>query len=290
VDPAFEPGATIDGFVLRSQLGRGAPSSILFAAEEVATGRPVALRVLGILDEGNHRHDLPFDPRHVSWCLHVVRTAGRLEHPGIARLIADGVGPRDRPYIVTELLHGEHLAQRVARDGRLVPGAAVQVALGVANALAAAHAAGVSHGALTAAEVHLVPDGPGANRVCVVDFGTRLFRHFPAVPSNLCGPGPTMARLAFMAPEFLLGREPDPRTDVYGLGAMLYQMLVGEPPFGGVGLQLAGQIVSAPFPSVRVARPDVGAELAHVIDRAVTRRAEDRCTLSELRDALQDER
>jgi serine/threonine protein kinase len=151
------------------------------------------------------------------WLLREAEAAAQLSHPNIATLYDAGRSEHG-PYLVFELLEGETLEERLSR-GPLPPADAVRMAVELARALAHAHASGVVHCDLKPSNVFLAEGGA----VKVLDFG--LSRVFGA---TRVGSGGTPA---YMAPEQWRGEGEDPRTDVFALGAILYETVSGRRPF-----------------------------------------------------------
>ena len=142
--------------------------------------------------------------------------------------IVDVVRAHRRTCIVTELLDGEELGDRLERAGKLPLKEAIAIARQVCRGLAAAHATQVVHRDLKPANLFLVKRDDGALHVKILDFGIAKL----ANSSELTGSGMILGTPAFMAPEQAMGaRDVDQRADIYALGAVLYQMLTGELPF-----------------------------------------------------------
>ena len=126
-------------------------------------------------------------------------------------------------FIVTELVEGETLADRLRRDGPMPPAEAVAVAVDIARALAAAHERGLIHRDIKPGNVMLLPDG----RVKVVDFGIAR----AAGSDTLTDTGVVLGSTAYLSPEQAGGQPVDERADLYALGCVLYEMLTGHVPF-----------------------------------------------------------
>jgi eukaryotic-like serine/threonine-protein kinase len=152
------------------------------------------------------------------------RAAARLNHPNIVAVFDTGID-RGARYIVMECVPGKSLAERLLDDGRLDAPEAIEIAAQVASALAAAHAAGITHRDIKPGNVMVQPEGA----VKVLDFGIARASTDVALTSTttLLGSAP------YMAPEVALGRSADARSDIYSLGCVLYEMLAGRPPFVG---------------------------------------------------------
>jgi len=190
---------------------------------------------------------------------------------------------------VMELLEGETLAERLRRVGRVEVPAAVAIAVQVADALAAAHAAGVVHRDLKPDNLFLVRRG-GHEQVKVLDFGVaKLIDPVGDAASVKTRTGVVIGTPLYMSPELCAGnRAVDHRTDVYALGIILYEMLCGEPPFTSTGFgELAHMHLAVPPRSLRGRSARVPEGLERVVLTALAKQPADRfTTMAELRDAL----
>ncbi len=177
-------------------------------------GRPVAVKILAS----------PFDRDRafVERFRREARAAAGLSHPNIVAVFDTGSDDGTH-YIVTELVEGETLAERIRRDGPLAPGEAVAIAVDVCGALDAAHERGVVHRDVKPGNVMLTPDGT----VKVVDFGIAR----AAGSDTLTGTGVVLGSTAYLSPEQASGEPGDARSDIYAFGCVLYEMLTGQVPF-----------------------------------------------------------
>ncbi|WP_245670072.1 serine/threonine-protein kinase [Micromonospora mirobrigensis] len=206
-----------DRYVLRARIGLGGMSEV-WRADDQVLHRPVAVKALAA--------PLAADPQLRATIGREARAAARLTHPHVTRVYdyAEATLPDGRvvPYLVMELVEGENLADRLA-TGPLAWRDAVRMAGQVAGALAAAHRIGVVHRDIKPGNVMLTETGAK-----VLDFGIAAL----AGPSHPGRSGePMMGTPAYFAPERLAAGPPDPASDVYALGALLYRALTGAPPF-----------------------------------------------------------
>ena len=206
--PEVQPGGSIGRFRLVRELGRGG-FGVVYEAEDGELNRTVALKVV--------KPGTRIAARGNQWLMREAEAVARLNHPNIVTLHDFGQGPTG-PYLVFEMLRGQSLAER-CRSAPLPLDEVLEVGIAVSRALVHAHGAGVIHRDLTAANVHLAPDGA----VKVLDFG--LAHLFGRDGANDGGTP------AYMAPEQWEGDQGDARTDLFALGVILYQALTGAFPY-----------------------------------------------------------
>jgi hypothetical protein len=244
-------------FAIEREVGRGGVGIVYRARDEV-TGQDVALKVIALpgVDAGEEAR---------------FRREGRvlagLSHPGIVRVVAFGQLDDGQPYIAMEWLDGEDIAQR-QRRAPLSLTACVRVAADVADALAAAHAAGIVHRDVKPSNVILAGSSPRQQddvfQVKLVDFGVAA-----AEDAKLTRTGAIVGTPAYMAPEQARGDvEVDARADLYALGATLFEMIAGRPPHvGPTPIAILARLVTTPAPRLTEVLPDV----PELLDDAVTR-------------------
>jgi eukaryotic-like serine/threonine-protein kinase len=210
----------------------------VWAAHDLLLDRPVAVKVLSGALAG--------DGRAAERLRREARAAARLEHPSIARVL--DLGEHDgRPYLVMELLEGESLAARIDRAGPMAPAEAARVVTAVADALQAAHTAGVVHRDVKPGNVFLTTGG----EVKVLDFGIAWCAHDAALTT-----GELLGTAAYLAPERVLGHRATPAADIYALGVVLYELLAGHRPFEASSeVELAMAHVNANPPPLREVAP-----------------------------------
>lgn len=247
------PGDVIGPYKVVEFLGEGGMGTV-FSVEHIALGRSYALKVLRskVVDS---------DARAAQKFLREARTAARVRHPNIVDVFDFGYLPDGRPYFVMELLEGESLADRVAR-GALPPGAVVSIARQLATALCAAHERGVVHADVTPSNVLVV--GTGEPHVKLVDFGLAELASEGLRDEN---PEFVVGTPAYISPEQLRGLSPSERSDQYSLGAVLFAMVVGHPPFMADDLRtLCMMHLTAPIPPIESPHGPLPPKLADVIN------------------------
>ncbi len=225
----------------------------VFAAHDERLDRVVAVKVIAA-----HLEDRERAERH--FAREVLAIAG-LQHPNVVS-VYDADVDHDQPYLVTELVEGGNLAERIA-DGPLAPAEAATIAAEVAAGLGAAHERGLIHRDVKPANVLLTSDGTAK----VTDFGiVRALDRTATATTSVYGSTP------YVAPEQIRGKEADERTDVYALGCLLFEMLAGRPPYvGDTPAGVIGQHLQSPVPNVAEVRPEALEPLPGDLARLVTR-------------------
>jgi eukaryotic-like serine/threonine-protein kinase len=249
----------VDRYRLLDLLGQGG-MAVVHRAHDEQLGRDVAVKLL--------RPAFSHDPEFVRRFRVEARNAAALVHPNVAA-IYDWGSDGDDDFIVMQLVDGPDLEQVIAARGRLDAAAAVDVGIGVADALAAAHAAGIVHRDIKPGNVLI--DGDGTVRV--VDFGIARASH----DTTATVPGMTFGSIHYASPEQVTGEPITPSSDIYSLGLVLYEALTGRRPFDGdtpPAVALARLRVD-PVPPSRLA-PHVPPALDALVMRALARRPEDR--------------
>jgi eukaryotic-like serine/threonine-protein kinase len=210
-----------------------------------------------------------------------IQLARRVTHPNVCRIFDVGyheLAPERPPlaFLTMELLEGETLAARLRRAGRLAPPAALAIARQLAEALAAAHEAGVVHRDFKPENVFLVPGREG-ERAVITDFGIARPGGEERLGATLTSDGNVIGTPAYMAPEQVEGGKITPAADQYAFGVVLFEMVTGELPFRGDGpLATAARRLTEPPPTPRRYAPELDARWESVILRCLERRPEDR--------------
>ncbi len=199
-------------------------------------------------------------------------------HPGIVKIHSFGETPEGSLYMVLDLVRGESLEAKLAREERLPARAAAKIARSVASALGAAHALGVVHRDVKPSNILIESSGEPR----LTDFGIAAARDL----ERLTRTGAFVGTAAYASPEQVSGKPVTSASDVFSLGAVLHEMLAGRPPIVSSNpLQLFAELASdEPIPDVRALRPEVPAPLAAVLVRALekdaARRYPDAATLA----------
>jgi eukaryotic-like serine/threonine-protein kinase len=251
-------GQTLGRYRIVERLGEGG-MGVVFRAEDPRLEREVALKVLkqdALHDEDSKRR-FRLEARALS----------RLLHPNIATLF-DFDSDRGVDFLVLEFVPGESLARTLA-NGPLPETRARAIALDVTEGLQSAHEKGIVHRDLKPGNIVITPRG----RAKVLDFG--LARVMPGAASvtqsaPISGAAGVVGTLPYMSPEQVRDDRVDARSDLYALGAVLFEMTTGRRPFSGDDvLSLLYQIAHEPAPLLRVVRPGLSVELETVVARCL---------------------
>jgi serine/threonine-protein kinase len=249
---------------VRKKLGKGGFGAV-YEAEHVEIEKRVAIKTI------DKAHAAV--PERVARFKREARIAGSVESEHIVHVFDTGEDDELGLYMVMELLHGEDLASRLVRRGKLPPEEAVRIAWQAARGLAKAHAAGVVHRDLKPANIYLCAKddrrGDSDVLVKVVDFGVSKLL---GDKEQITRAGMTMGTPQYMAPEQVRGGNIDARADVWALGAVLYEMLAGRPAYPlleSYEMTFMSIATSRPRPLALVA-PDVPAPLVAVVERALS--------------------
>jgi eukaryotic-like serine/threonine-protein kinase len=247
-------------YQLQDLAGRGGMSSVYRARDSVLE-RTVAIKIL-------HEH-FSDDPEYVERFKREARALAQLNHPNIVTVIDRGEF-EGRQFIVFEHVDGETLKALSEREGPLPVDQAIALVHQVARGLAFAHEHGVVHRDVKPHNVLIDEDGVAK----VTDFG--IARSIDPA-DGLTETGTLLGTSEYIAPEQASGQRVDERSDQYSLATVLYELLVGEPPYTGENfVAVAMKHVREPVPSVRERRPDVSPRLDAIVARAMAKRPEDR--------------
>ena len=236
---------------LLGKLGEGGMGAV-YRAEQISLKRIVALKVL--------RPELSADAGLVQRFNAEAELAGKLNHPNTVTLYDFGQDSDGALFIAMEYLEGRSLRELLHREGPLPPPRAIAICEQVCSSLGDAHARGIVHRDLKPDNVMLVQVGRRSDVVRVLDFGIAKLRDeqgdITAMPMTRAGD--LLGTPQYMAPEQIRGEKVDARTDVYVLGAMLYEMITGRLPFEGPSLMaiLSKHLTEVPVPP-RQRRPEL---------------------------------
>ncbi|HTZ95639.1 MAG TPA: protein kinase [Terriglobales bacterium] len=219
-------GSKLGPYEIQSSIGAGGMGEV-YRARDPRLGRDVAIKILPSSFSSDRDRLQRFEQE--------ARAAAALNHPNILAIFDIG-SENGAPYVVSELLEGETLRDRL-RTGPLNPRRAIEFSLQILRGLAAAHEKGITHRDLKPENVFLTNDG----RVKILDFGLAKLTH-PETASNsgeaptmqvATEPGLVMGTVGYMSPEQVRGKTADARSDLFAFGAILYEMLSGKRAFHG---------------------------------------------------------
>jgi serine/threonine-protein kinase len=202
--------------------------------------------------------------------------AVRLSHPNVCGIIAVGEAS-GMPYLVMPFLEGETLSKRETRHGPMPPKLAVPLLIQLCRGLHHAHEAGILHRDLKPENVMLVPEQQGSERAVVMDFGLAKERMAGSEVTRLTQTGIVLGTPEFMSPEQIRGKPLDPRSDVFSLGVLAFELLTGRLPFEGNTAQetMVAHLTGQPI-RLRQAKGDLSEALERVIAMAIAHKAESR--------------
>jgi len=250
------------------KLGAGG-MGMVFVGEHRLIHRRAAIKTL--------KPELSRRPEVVERFFNEARATSAISDPGIVQIFDFGYHVDGTAYIVMELLEGEGLADRLDRLGTLPIASALRIARQVASSLAAAHARRIVHRDLKPENIFLVRDceAQGGERTKILDFGICAVGD---APETDVPPETMIGTPVYMSPEQCRGAEQgDPRSDVYGLGCVLFQMLTGSAPFERDSVRdlLLAHLVEEP-PAVSSLREDVPPLVEELVRRCLAKSPEDR--------------
>ena len=254
-------GDTLGRYELGEELGEGG-MAIVHRARDKELRRDVAVKVL--FPHLARRQEV------VRRFHREARAAAGLEHANILRIYdVGGAEGDDPPYIVMELIRGRSLLAEVEQRGPVFAEVAACVGALLADALAAAHKASIVHRDMKPANVMIAPGG----RILLTDFGVARLETEDSLVTKT---GAVLGTPAYMSPEQASGDIATAKSDLYSLGATLYQLATGGLPYGGSPAKVLAQIASGSAPPAVKKRPSVGPDLSRVIEKLMAVEPEQR--------------
>jgi serine/threonine protein kinase len=265
---------TIAGFEVEQTLGEGG-MGVIHLARQPGLERRVVLKAL--------RSELADDERNEERFLREAQAAASVQHQNVVA-VYDCFSWRGDHYIAQEFVDGGNLATVLASVGRIPPRIAALVALEIARGLEEIHARGIVHRDVKPSNLLI----GRAGEVKIADFGIAFDARAPALTLT----GHTVGTPTYMSPEQLAGDRVDPRSDLFALGVVCYEMLTGEPPFGDIespeGEGLLRRIQSGRYRGVRSGAPRTPRWVARLVHRCLRAKVRRRPqAAAELRGALE---
>jgi serine/threonine protein kinase len=265
---ALSAGTKLGPYEILSLIGAGGMGEV-YKARDGRLARDVAIKVLPPAYRDNPDWMKRFEKE--------ARAAGALHHPGIVQVFDLGVH-EGSPYVVTELLDGKTLRDTL-RAGSLAPKKAVDLALQIAQGLAAAHLKGIVHRDIKPENLYVTSDG----RAKILDFGLAKVKgasdgegHAETMPA-LTEPGAVMGTVGYMSPEQVRGQPADARSDLFSFGVVLYEMLKGKRAFAAdSAVEAMNAILKEDPPELDGVALKIPTALAQVVHHCLEKKPEDR--------------
>ncbi len=257
---SLEPGAMLDRYRLDAVVARSGMAT-LFRATDLGTGLTVAVKV--------PHPEMESDPVLVERFRREQEIGQELDHPGIVKAFAGE--NRSRRYMVLEWVEGRLLRTLLNEQQRLPVDRAVALTLQICDALDAMHKHGVVHRDLKPENIMVGPDVAGIDgRVKIIDFGIAMKEDARRITHTELSPA--LGTPDYIAPEQVKGQRGDQRSDIYALGAMLYEMLTGQPPFTGPNplAVMNERLLNDPAPA-RSLNPQISPQVDEILRRALER-------------------
>lgn len=248
-------------YELLEEIGHGGMATV-YRARDRRLGREVAVKLI-------HPH-LRQNPEVASRFISEARAVAKLRHPNIVEVYDVSDSVESERYLVVELIRGVTLRQLLSEHKRLPVEIAVAITLELCAALEHAHTEGVIHRDIKPENVlvELHPGAAGTARIMLTDFGIAKLLDAQGITST----GQVLGSPAHMAPEQIEGAAVDARADVFGLGVLLYECLVGHLPFDGKNpAQVLRAVLEGTFISPEKERPEVGSRFAVHVARSLSR-------------------
>ncbi len=259
------PRGTLLGgkYKVEGMLGQGGMGSV-YQAVNSFIGRTVAIKLLDakLCDNADFIHRFQME----------AKAAALISHPGIVDVLDMGETDEGMPFIVMEYLEGVTLKSFCKRSGALTAAQAVAIMVPVLDALVAAHAAGVIHRDLKPANIFVCLKPTPA--VKILDFGISKFSSSNGITQT----GTSMGTPAYMSPEQVRGDKAiGPQSDLYSIGAILYNLVSGHPPFEGESdLAVVARVLTDLHRPLAIIRPDLPEKLSTIVDRLLVKQADQR--------------
>jgi len=278
--PSSLEGSLIGGkFRLERVLGEGG-MGVVYAAVHLDLRKHVAIKLI--------RDELATHPEVVERMLNEARIAASLRSEHVARVLDVGTLDTGAPFIVMEYLDGADLATMLEEQGPLSPTTAIDYVIQACEAVAEAHAAGIVHRDIKPDNIFISNGADGEPMAKVLDFGVSKVLVGDRAGGVVTNPSSLIGSPSYMAPEAMQDSEQaGAPADVWSLGAVLYELVSGQRPFGGKNLpEVCAKVLSVDPPLLQTVAPGVPAALEEIVLRCLERDPTKRITVLELAAAL----
>jgi serine/threonine-protein kinase len=273
------PGALVSHYRIVDRIGRGAMAQV-YRATDLRSGRDVALKA--------PRTEGEQGPDTIRRFLREVRVAARLVHPNIVALLG-GFEHAGLPWLAMEFIEGPTLAERIDLNGPLPLTDVLKHGAGLAAALGFAHARGILHHDVSPSNIVITAEG----RAKLLDFGLASFLSAPSGdPTGAPGrilerpQGRVVGTAGYLSPEKILGERPDARSDLFSLGAVLYEMATGRPAFpGSTREEILEATLEAEPAEIATSNPGIPDVFEDVVRRALAKSPDERYPSAEALEA-----
>jgi serine/threonine-protein kinase len=263
--PTEHVGLMIGGrYQVRGLLGKGGMAEV-FLAQDKTTGEPVAVKIM------NSRHLK--DPMKKARFMLEATAGAKVVHENLLTVLDVGLRDDGAPYLVMEYLFGESLGDWLARERAMPPAQGIPLVRQIASGLAVAHREGVIHRDIKPGNIFLLGEKGSPYCAKVVDFGFARLTEM----KGLTQAGMAVGTIEYMAPEQAVGDAPEPRTDMYGVGVLMYRMFSGRIPFSmRDDAELLAHHLIEPPPRPALPPDPLSPRLEAVILKAMRKRPENR--------------
>lgn len=229
--------------------GRGGMSTV-YKARHTLMDNFVAIKILNSA--------LVNDPLHIERFTKEAKTLSGLKHPNIVQVFDFGISENSKPYLITEYLQGESLADILQTSTNIPAQRAVSIFLQVCDGLSVLHKKGIVHRDLKAGNIFLVHEADASDVVKILDFGIAKMLDDENKDQKLTKDGEVFGSPLYMSPEQCTGRKVDARSDIYSLGCVIYECLTGSPPhIGGSPFETMNKQCNEPTLSLRGIAPEL---------------------------------
>ncbi|HEY0715444.1 MAG TPA: protein kinase, partial [Polyangia bacterium] len=253
-------------YQIKRLIGEGGMGRV-YEAEHMEIGRRVAVKVL--------HPAYSRTPEVVERFRREARAASKVGHPNIVDVTDSGTTDDGSFFFVMEFIEGAELGLVIFKQGPMTFARALHIAAQMCDALESAHQAGIIHRDLKPENVLLITREGHPDFVKVLDFGIAKNADVEETAKNgrrLTRPGVAMGTPEYMAPEQAAGKPADPRSDIYAVGSIMYEMLSGNPPYDGDNvMEVLHKKANQPPPALKEARPDLPIEVVELVERAMAR-------------------